>query len=136
MLEVVVGVALTALLGGLLVSYLKGRIDRRSERFKSSVELVDTLANSPWTYWKLALPVAYYGRQGQRDSKDLDLALRRWDSDDAWEIQLSRAKRLLRPLAQQNLDGAQRQVVDYLDREIDRLREAGTPADWEGSTDR
>ena len=87
-------------------------------------------------YWKLALRVAYYGRQGQRGSKDLNLALRRWDGDDAWQIgceiqiQVSRSKRLLPPPAQQKLDKAQQDVVDYLDHEIDRLRDAGTPDDW------
>src|SRR6266498_2672898 len=34
---------------------LKGRLDRRSEQFRSSVALVDTLAGSLWAYWKLAL---------------------------------------------------------------------------------
>jgi hypothetical protein len=135
--EVVVGVALTALLGGLLVPYLKGYLDRRSEQFRSSVALVDTLASSLWAYWKLALRVAYYGRQGQRGADDLDLALRRWDGDDAWQIgceiqiQVSRSKRLLPPLAQQKLDRAQQRVVDYLDHEIDRLRDGGTPDEWE-----
>ena len=137
MLEVIVGVALTALLGGLLVPYVKDRIDRRSERFRSSVALVDTLASSLWTYWKLALRVAYYGRQGRRGSNDLDLALRRWDGDDSWQIgceiqiQISRSKRLLPAPAQQKLDRAQQDVVDYLDSEIDRLRDVGTPGDWE-----
>src|SRR6266508_671909 len=104
--------------------------------FRSSVALVDTLAGSLWAYWKLALRVVYYGRQGQRGSKDLNLALRRWDGDDAWQIgceiqiQVSRSKRLLSPPAQQKLDKAQQDVVDYLDHEIDRLRDAGTPDDW------
>jgi hypothetical protein len=88
-------------------------------------------------YWKLALRVAYYGRQGQRGSKDLEFALRRWDGDDSWQIgceiqiQVSRSKRLLPSPAQQKLDQAQQEVVDYLDHEIDRLRDAGTPDDWE-----
>jgi hypothetical protein len=68
MAEVIVGVALTALLtallGGLLVPYVKGRIDRRRERFESSVALVETLATSLWTYWKLALRVAYLREAG------------------------------------------------------------------------
>lgn len=71
MLEVIVGVALSALLSGLLVPFVKGVLDRRSERFSSSVALIDTLAISLWTYWKLALRVAYYGRQvseGRRTS--------------------------------------------------------------------
>jgi hypothetical protein len=45
-LEVVVGVALTALLSGLLVPYVKGRLDRRSELFRSAVALVDTVAEN------------------------------------------------------------------------------------------
>jgi hypothetical protein len=99
--------------------------------------LVDALAGSMWAYWKLALRVAYYGRQGKRGSKDLELALRRWDSDEAWQIgneiqiQVSRSKRLLPALAQQKLDRAQQEVVDYLDREIDRLRQRAMPCDWE-----
>jgi len=135
-LEIIVGVALTALLGGLLIPVLKERLDRRSERFSSSVALVDTLAISLWKYWKLALRVAYYGRLGPRGSEDLDLALQRWDSDEAWQIgceiqvQVSRSKRLLRSPEQQTLDKAQQRVVDFLDSEIDQLRETGTPDDW------
>ena len=137
MLDVVVGVALTALLGGLLVPWVKGRLDRRSERFRSSVDLVDSLAGSLWKYWKLAMRVAYYGRQGPRGAKDLDHALDRWDSDDAWDngleiqTQVSRSKRLLPPFAQKKLDQAQQEVVDYLDKTVDGLRLAGTPEQWE-----
>lgn len=40
------------------------------------------------------------------------------------------SKRLLPPPAQQKLDRAQQDVVDYLDSEIDRLRAAATPDDW------
>lgn len=136
MLNVVVGVVLTALIGGLLVPYLKGRLDRRSERFRSSVELIDTLAGSLWAYWKLALRVAYYGRQGQQGDKSLDLALLRWDSDDAWQlgceiqVQVSRSKRLLPVPAQQKLDQAQQEVVDYLDEQIDHLRDNGSSDQW------
>jgi hypothetical protein len=67
-LEVIVGVALTAFLGGLLAPLVKGRMDRRRERLDSSVELIDVLANGLWAYWKLALRVAYYGRQAERGS--------------------------------------------------------------------
>jgi hypothetical protein len=136
MLEVVVGVALTALLGGFLVPFVKGILDHRSERYSSSVALVDTLATSLWAYWHLAVRVAYYGRQGERGSESLNLALRRWDSDESWQIgsdvqtQLSKSKRFLPPPAQQKLVEAQQKVVDYLDREIDRLRSAATPDDW------
>src|SRR5689334_15152852 len=69
-LEVVVGVALTALLGGLLVPAVKGRLDRNAEQYRAAVELLDTLATSLWTYWKLAIRVAYYGRQGEPGSAE------------------------------------------------------------------
>jgi hypothetical protein len=137
MLEVVVGVTLTAVLGGLLVPYVKGHLDRRSERYSSSVALVDTLAESLWAYWHLAVRVAYYGRQGQRGSEAFELALRRWDSDDSWQIgsdvqtQLSRSNRFLPPSAQDKLVDAQQEVVVYLDREIDKHRDAATPDEWE-----
>jgi hypothetical protein len=136
-LKVIVGVGLTALLGGLLAPLVKDRMDRRSERFDSSVELVEILANGLWAYWKLALRVAYYGRQGERGSDEYELALERWDGDDAWElgcdiqIQVSRSKRLLSPESQRWLAQAQQRVVDYLDTQIDQLRQSGTPADWE-----
>jgi hypothetical protein len=136
MLEVIVGVALTALLGGLLVPVLKESLDRRSEQYRSSVELVETLASSLWIYWKIALRVAYYGREGPEGAEDLLLALRYWDSDDAWrigseiQIQVSRSKRLLPAAAQRSLDQAQQQVVDYLDQEVRRLRVEGKRADW------
>jgi hypothetical protein len=134
--EVVVGVVLTAALGGLVVPLVKGILDRRSEQFRSSVALVDSLARSLWKYWKLALRVAYYGRQGPRGATELEAALVRWDSDDAWEngleiqTQVSQSKRLLPRDAQEKLDEAQQEVVDYLDHEIDHLRVAGTPDQW------
>jgi hypothetical protein len=136
MLEVVVGVTLTALLGGFLVPFVKGLLDRRTERYSSSVALVDTLATSLWAYWHLAVRVAYYGKQGERGWGSLGLALHHWDSDESWQIgadvqtQLSRSKRFLPPPAQQKLVEAQQEVVDYLDREIDRLRIAATLDDW------
>jgi hypothetical protein len=136
-LEVIVGVALTALLGGLAVPRMKDYLDRRSEQYRTSVELVETLASSLWTYWKLALRVAYYGKQGPEESEDYRLALLRWDSDESWQngneiqIQVSRSKRLLPENAQQKLDQAQQEVVDYLDSEIYRLRHEGTPSEWE-----
>jgi hypothetical protein len=137
MLEVVVGVTLTALLGGLLVPFVKGHLDRRSERYSSSVALVDTPADSLWAYWHIAVRVAYYGRQGERGSGGFDLALRRFDSDDSWQIgsdvqtQLSRSKRFLPRPAQEKLVEAQQEIVDYLDHEIDKRRDAATPGEWE-----
>lgn len=136
MVEVIVGVTLTAVLGGLLIPLVKGILDRHSERYSSSLTLVDTLAASLWEYWKLALRVAYYGRQGQRGAEGLEIALARWDSDDSWNIgsairiQLSRSKRLLPPAAQEELAHAQQSVVNYLDAEIDKLRVGAEPDEW------
>ena len=136
MTEVIVGVALTAVLGGLLVPAVKGLLDRRGERYRASVALVDALADSLWAYFKLALQVAHYGSRGERASADLDRALIRWDGDAAWDLgsaiqmQVSRARRLLPPAAHRRLDQTQRSVVEFLDGEIDRCREAATPDGW------
>ena len=135
MLEVTVGVALTAILGGLLAPLVKDEMDRRRLRLDASVELVETLANGLWAYWKLALRVAYYGRQGQAED-GYKVALLRWDSDDAWSLgsdiqtQVSRSKRLLPGDSARWLDEAQQKVVTYLDDEIDRLRASGTQDEW------
>jgi hypothetical protein len=137
MREVVVGVILTALLGGLLVPLVKGSIDRRRERFDSSMELVDTLATCLWTYWKLALRVAYYGMQGDRGTRGYEAALDKWDSDETWalgnniQIKVSKSKWLLPQTSQRRLDKAQREVVMGLDKAVDRLRLSETPAGWE-----
>src|SRR5689334_17633463 len=85
-LEVVVGVALTALLGGLLVPVVKGRLDRTAERYRTAVDLVDALAESLWTYWKLAVQVAHYGQQGPAARDGLARSLERWNSDKAWDL--------------------------------------------------
>jgi len=136
MLEVIVGVTLTALLGGFLVPIVKGLLDRRTERYSSSVALVDTLAESLWKYWHIAVRVAYYGRQGERGAESLDLALRHFDSDESWQIgvdvqtQLSRSKRFLPAPAQEQLVKAQQQVIEHLDSEVDRLRRGATSDDW------
>jgi hypothetical protein len=133
MAEVIVGVVLTALLGGLLVPLVKGLIDRRSERFRASAAQVDTLAATLWAYWKLAIRVAFYGKQGK--SKDLEAALESWDSEKSWQIgselqiQFSRSKRLFPSSVHEKLDQTQKEFVSYLDREMDRLRDA-TPNEW------
>ena len=134
--QVVVGIVLTALLGGLLVPLLKDVLDRRSERFTSSLQLVDTLSVALWTYWKSALRVAYYGRQGERGTAAYEDALRDWEGKESWDngnqiqIQVSRSKRLLPASAQQQLDEAQQRVVDYLDREVNRLSRANSSDEW------
>lgn len=136
MLSVIVGVALTALLGGLLAPLVKDEMDRRRERLDWSVQLVEVLATGLWAYWKFALRVAYYGRLGDRGADDYNVALQRWDSDDGWklgldiQVQVSRSKRLLPDAAQQAVDDAQREVVDHLDTEIERLRMSGNQDDW------
>jgi hypothetical protein len=135
-LQVVVGVALTALLGGLLVPAVKGRLDRDGEQYRAAVQLVDALATSLWTYWKLAVRVAYYGRQGEPASAEFRRALECWNGEEAWslgtqiQIQVSKFKRLLPPAAHGNLDLTQRNVITYLDDEIDRKRAANSPAEW------
>jgi hypothetical protein len=135
-LEVVVGVALTALLGGLLVPAVKGRLDRNGEQYRASVQLVDALATSLWTYWKLAVRVAYYGRQGEPGLAEFRRALERWNGEEAWglgtqiQIQVSKFKRLLPAAAHGNLDLTQRNVITYLDDEIDRRQAANSPEGW------
>lgn len=135
-LEVVVGVALTALLGGLLVPAVKGRLDRNGEQYRTAVQLVDALATSLWTYWKLAVRLAYYGRQGEQGSAEFRQALERWNSEEAWnlgtqiQIHVSKFKRLLPPAAHENLDRTQRNVITYLDDEIDHRRAASSPEGW------
>src|SRR5437764_5142311 len=110
MAEVIVGVVLTASLGGLLVPILKGVLDRRSERFKASVAQVDTLADCLWAYWKLAIRVAFYGKQGEPRAKELGDALHSWDSEESWQvgrdlqIQVSRSKRLFSVRVHEKLD--------------------------------
>lgn len=136
MLEVVVGVALTAMLGGLLVPAVKGRLDRNGEQYRAAVELVDMLATSLWTYWKLAVRVAYYARQGEPGSPEFRRALETWNGDEAWslgtqiQIQVSKLKRLLPSAAHAKLDLTQRTVITYLDDEIGRQCAAGSPEGW------
>jgi hypothetical protein len=52
--------AIGAGLTSLLIPLVKESIDRRREQFKSSVTLVDDLAEALWGYWKDALRIAYY----------------------------------------------------------------------------
>jgi hypothetical protein len=137
MAEVIVGVLLTAVVGGLLVPWVKGVLDRRTERFRASMELLDVLAQGLWGYWKLALRVAYYAQQGNRGHSQYVQALERWDSDDSWkigeeiQIQISKSKRLLGASEQQRLNEAQQRVVDHLDRTVDDLRQTGTQHQWQ-----
>jgi hypothetical protein len=137
MAEVVVGVVLTAVIGGLLVPAVKAHIDRRRERFKVSSDLLETLAASLWTYWKLAMRVAYYGRKAPAFREDYAAALKAWDSTEAWDngariqIQISQSKLVLPKDTHKALNRAQQAVVDDLDRQVADLRERQDTTAWE-----
>lgn len=137
MAEVVVGVVLTAVIGGLLVPTVKGRVDRRREDFSVSCHLLETLAACLWTYWKLAMRIAYYGSRGPDFREDYTAALKAWDSDEAWDngariqIQISQSKRVLPEAAHAALDRAQRMVVEDLDTQVEDLRKAGDTTAWD-----
>ena len=137
MKQVIVGVVLTALLGGVLVPTIKTYIDRRRERFDLSRDLLETFAASLWMYWKFAMRVAYYGSKGERRKKNFDSALEVWDGDDAWanggqiQIQVSRAKRLLPEETHRDLDRAQSAVVAVLDMQVEGLRDKADPTAWD-----
>jgi hypothetical protein len=134
--EVVVGVVLTAVIGGLLVPAVKAHIDGRRERFNASHILLETLAASLWTYWKLAMRIAYYGKKGLASRADYATALKAWDGTDAWDngariqIEISRSKRLLPEATHGALDEAQRRVVVDLDTQVDDLREKQDVNAW------
>jgi hypothetical protein len=135
MVEAIVVVVFTAGIGGVVVPVVKAQIDGRRERFDVASDLLETLAASLWTYWKLAMRVAYYGSKGQPFKEDYNAALKAWDSDEAWDnggkiqIQVSQSKRLL-PERHEDLDGAQRTVVDDLDKRVDDLRKRDDPTEW------
>ncbi len=59
MLQVIVGVILTALFGGLLVPIVKQAMDCTSARLDGAVALLDVLATGLWTYWSFAHRVSY-----------------------------------------------------------------------------
>ena len=137
MWQVVIGVVLTALLGGLLVPAIKTYLDRRRERFDTSRDLLETLAASLWTYWTLAMRVAYYGSKPSDRREEFATALTAWDSDAAWtnggeiQIQVSRAKRLLPDVAYQGFAASQQAVVDSLDERLGHLREQRDRKAWQ-----
>lgn len=135
MLQVIVGVVLTAVLGGLLIPLVKEVIDHRRDTREAYRELLEVLATGLWSYWALAHRVAYYGRQGDASAERFALALNDWDSAESWKvgrdirIQVSRAKRLI-PKYQPTLDKTQANVVQGLDRRVETLRGTGSPAEW------
>ena len=135
--EVVVGVVLSAVIGGLLVPAVNAHIGRRRERFKVSNELLETLADCLWTYWKLAMRVAYYGSKGPDFHQAHTAALKAWDDEEAWDngcqiqIQISRSKRVLPKETHEDLDEAQQVVVEELDKEVKNLRDRKDTASWE-----
>jgi hypothetical protein len=137
MWQVIVGVVLTAALGGLVVPAVKSEIDWHHERLAASVDLLEHLAASLWTYWKFAMRVAYYGKKGPLWTDARDVALERWDSDQAWvtgrqiQIQVSRSKRLLPLAAHTTLNDAQAEVVKDLDDTVDELRKGSDTEAWD-----
>ena len=134
LVTVIVGVAATAALGTLLAPVVKERIDRRSERLKSKVDLVDTPAIDLWTYWKLALRIAYYAERG--DDEGYRDALKEWNGDKSWELgnriqaQVSKARRLLSPSAYADLKTTQEQVVTYSDGRVSEILRSGAGSAW------
>jgi hypothetical protein len=72
--QVIIGVVLAAF-GGLLVPTIKTYFDRRRERFDTSSDLLETLAASLWTYWKLAMRIAYYGSRYPDRREEFETAL-------------------------------------------------------------
>ena len=137
MTKVVVGVVLTAALGGWLVPTIKTYLDRRRERFDLSRDLLEALAASLWMYWKLAMRVAYYGSKGPARRDDFISARKAWDSGKAWDngaqiqIQVSRSKRLLPKATHDDLDRAQLSVVDVLDKKVECLRDKSDDEAWD-----
>jgi len=134
---VIVGVVLTALLGGLLVPTIKTYLDRRRSRLDLSRDLLERLAASLWMYWKLAMRVAYYGSKGAARRDDLESALKVWEGDDTWanggqiQVQVSRAKRLLPEETHTDLDRAPSAVVEVLDQQVKDLRDRSNSAEWD-----
>jgi hypothetical protein len=147
LITLAIGAALTALLGGLVAPSVKGIMDdlktRRNELVRASADLVTTLADKLWHYWKMAQRVAYYGKKLDPDSSEYESTLRShqdaiddWDSPKSWEIgcsiqdQVSRAKWLLSREAYERLAEAQEEVVNALDEELDALRGSTNAAEW------
>ena len=114
------GAALTALLGGLLAPWAKGRMDetkrRRDELLRSSSELLDSLAEGLWRYWKLAQRLAFCGARLKSNPEAHQDALRAWDSGEGWaidcsiQVEVSRARRLMSVSAHEKLVAAHSKV--------------------------
>lgn len=135
MSEVIVGVVLTALIGGLLVPGITTWLSQRHVRSDVAHDLLEKLADSLWSYWKLAMRVAYYGRTVDRHN-DYEVALEAWDSSKAWsngariQAQVSRSKRILPDQTHEALDKAQHDVVDDLDKKVEELRRRADVTAW------
>ncbi len=135
MSEVIVGVVLTALLGGLLVPGITSWLGQRHARDHVARDLLEKLADSLWSYWKLAMRVAYYGRLLDRHS-EYEAALEAWDGSKAWtngariQAQVSRSKRILPDQTHKALNKAQSEVVDDLDTKVEESRREEDAAAW------
>jgi hypothetical protein len=127
----------TAGLTGVLVPTLKiifdwigrkmqAKRDRQARVLETQAQLLEDLAALLWGYWKLALEVAYYGRQTSEGNQQKFLASReRYDSQESWDIgrniriEASKAHRLINsPVVYKELDQLCIFVVEDLDRRL------------------
>jgi hypothetical protein len=102
------------------------KLDRQAEVLRTQAQLLEDLAALFWSYWKLALEVAYYGRQASEGSPQKFLGARkRYDSQHSWEIgrnihiAVSKAHRLIRSEAvYEDLDRLRVYVVEGIDNRL------------------
>jgi hypothetical protein len=102
------------------------KLDRQAKVLETQAQLLEDLAALFWRYWKLALEVAYYGRQTSEEDqqKFLDARLR-YDSQESWEvgrniqIEVSKAHRLIRSQdVYKDLDELRAFVVEEIDNRL------------------
>jgi hypothetical protein len=135
-------ILVTAGITGILVPVINGCMDvmrnRRQKRLalqnnllEAQAQLLDKLASLLWSYWKLALQVAYYGKGPVEDQQKYLDAKEKYDSDQAWEvgrdihIEISKARRLIPSRAVYGrLDAMRGLVVDDLDILVTRISDS------------
>jgi hypothetical protein len=105
---------------------MQAKRDRQAKVLETQAQLLDDLAALLWRYWKLALEVAYYGRQTSEGDRQKFLAAReRYDSQESWDIgrniriEASKTHRLIRsPVVFNDLDELCVFVVEDLDKRL------------------
>lgn len=66
---------------------MQAKRDRQAKVLENQAQLLEDLAALLWRYWKLALEVAYYGRQTSEGNRQKFVAAReRYDSQESWDI--------------------------------------------------